>query len=627
MLPERPRGPSGATRLGRVTAAARRGYVCPVAHLRFILLGFLIGATTGTVASCGTSNCKPYTCPDGCCDSSDRCVKGTAATACGRGGNLCSVCDRGLVCAKQACASPAGSGGGGGDLGQGGGGGGGVELVTATVTGTVTYDFVPSVVTGLGTAAETATLDFAQASARPVRGGVVRVVQGGNTLAEGLTSMDGGFSLTYTTQAAGRMTLYALAKTQTPPIQIDDNTAQDSVWALGGSLSGHDEAVKLHAAHGWVTGAGYDVSKRAAGPFAILDSMYTASQAVLATRPSLALPLLKCHWSPKNTTQDGDVSLGHIGTSYFSPQENEIYILGKEGVDTDEFDAHVIVHEWGHFFEQNLGRSDSPGGNHGTGDELDARLALSEGWGDALGAMVLPETTYSDTLWVGAEATGSGFDAEAAPTNTDDPSPSVFSEASVMRFLYDVYDGKNEPHDAVSAGLGPILDVLTGPLRTTEALTTLAPFVTALREHAAVEPQGAALDGLLANYGIPALSSPWGAPDARLEATYTTLGALPAQGTTTLTGFHRFNTVFQNHAFVFPGNGKAVTVAATTTDLTRNLAITVFQTGVVLGRADALSTGGVESLTISTTTGYRYVLVVTGFSPEPGGYEVTVSIK
>jgi len=31
--------------------------------------------------------------------------------------------------------------------------------------------------------------------------------------------------------------------------------------------------------------------------------------------------------------------------------ENAIDVLGKAGADADEFDSHVIVHQWGHFSE------------------------------------------------------------------------------------------------------------------------------------------------------------------------------------------------------------------------------------------------------------------------------------
>ena len=601
-------------------------YAKGVLPVRYVVFGFLVGAMVGTVASCGTSNCRAYTCPDGCCDAQDRCVSGAATSACGHGGNVCTACAKGLVCARQTCSSPIlqGGGAGGGDPGAGGGAGGG-PVVTLTVTGRVTYDFVPSTALNIGTARESAALEFDKAVERPVRNGIVRIVQGkaGTTLAETVTDEDGGFSISYDSQ--DNLMLYALAETRSPPIQVEDNTDQDLVWTLGASLSGRSEVVNLHAEHGW-TGASYALGKRAAAPFAILDSMYTASRAFLAARPSLAFPRLRCNWSPKNSTQSGAPAQGKIGTSYFDPQDNELYILGEDGVDTDEFDSHVIVHEWGHFFEKNLSRADSPGGSHRPGDELDPRLALSEGWGDAVGAMVLADRVYVDTSWNAGDGTMTGFsfDAETAPTPTDDPTPSAFSEMSLTRLLYDVYDGKNEPVDQFGVGLGPIIDVLTGPEKTTEALTTIGSFIATLRGHSDVTAQTSALDTLLGSYQISPIISAWGEPDTKLMGVYTRLTSLPASPPSiSLEGSYAPNMARQNHYFVFPGNGKTVQVTGTST---QDIALEAFQTGISQGGADD-TTSGAEKFTLNTTSGLQYVLVVTGFTKTPGNYDVTVVVQ
>lgn len=90
--------------------------------------------------------------------------------------------------------------------------------------------------------------------------------------------------------------------------------------------------------------------------------------------------MLKVNWSVNNVPQSGDKARGLIRTSHFAPDDNQLYILGKDGVDTDEFDTHVIAHEWGHFYQANISRSDSTGGRHGPGDVLDPRLAFGEGW-------------------------------------------------------------------------------------------------------------------------------------------------------------------------------------------------------------------------------------------------------
>ncbi len=499
----------------------------------------------------------------------------------------------------------------GGPIGTGGGTTGNI-----TVTGRVTYDFVPERFTVGGTA----SLDFNQAAARPVRRGVVQVIQGTTIISATATGGDGTFSISYTPSGTANLALYAVTMSVEPSISVKDNTDNNLLWAVGATLSGQNQMVNLHAGHGW-TGSSYDANGRSAAPFAILDSMWTASRAFISARPNTLFPALKVNWSPNNTPQPGDKALGQISTSHFSPSENELYILGKEGADTDEFDSHVIVHEWGHFFEGNLARSDSPGGRHGPGDILDPRIAFGEAWGNSVAAMVLPETMYIDTSWSGASMGGFGFDAETEPSVTDDPTPSAFSESSVLRVLYDVFDGNNESFDGFGVGLGPIADVLVGPQKNTDAMTTLASFVTALKAQPGVN--AGALDSLLAHYQIGAITSAFGAGDNGLSGMYTT-AALPYSGTIALGGGNSPNSWEQNQYYIVTGNGQTVTVSANST---QDVAIAVYRRGAKLASADMLPAGGIESLTFTSQSGTAYVMVLTGFGATPGNYDVAVTIQ
>ncbi|MDP2274633.1 MAG: hypothetical protein Q8N23_05930 [Archangium sp.] len=503
----------------------------------------------------------------------------------------------------------AGGGSGGGNLGTGGGTTGNI-----TVTGRVTYDFVPARLSG-GSAA----LDFGRASQRPVRRGVVQVIQGTTVLSATATGGDGSFSISYTPNGTANLALYALSQSVEPSISIEDNTDNNLLWAVGSTLTGQNQMVNLHAAHGW-TGTGYDAANRAAAPFAILDSMFTASRAFMAARPNINFPPLKVNWSPNNTPQAGDTALGLIGTSHFSPAENELYILGKDGADTDEYDSHVIVHEWGHFFEANLSRSDSPGGRHGPGDILDPRIAFGEAWGNSVAAMVLPETVYVDTNWSGANMSGFGFDAETTPSPTDDPTPSGFSESSVLRLLYDIYDGNNEPHDGFGVGLGPIADVLMNGQKNTDAMTTLASFVTVLKAQPGVN--ASALNGLMAHYGIGPVTSAFGDGDADLRGMYTD-ASLPFSGNIALGGGNSSNSWQQNQYYVFTGNGSTVTVSASSV---QDVAIQGFRRGTRVGAAD-VNVSGTESFTLNTQSGVVYVVVLTGFGATAGDYDVTVTLQ
>jgi hypothetical protein len=149
----------------------------------------------------------------------------------------------------------------------------------------------------------------------------------------------------------------------------------------------------LTATTGW--GSSSYTGDRAAAPFAILDAMYSGMQLVLATEPTAVFPPLDAFWSTGNTTAMGTPDDGGIGTSYYTSNPDggtpnpSLFLLGDADEDTEEFDDHVVLHEWGHYFEDNFSRSDSIGGQHGLGDSLDPRVAFGEGFATALAAIGL----------------------------------------------------------------------------------------------------------------------------------------------------------------------------------------------------------------------------------------------
>lgn len=182
------------------------------------------------------------------------------------------------------------------------------------------------------------------------------------------------------------------------------------------------------------------------------------------------------NWSEKNISTWGDVTVGQIGTSHYDG--SELYILGKASVDSDEFDRHVIVHEWGHYFEAKLSRSDSIGGSHGTGSILDRSVAFGEGWGNALSAMVFdPSYTYLDSMGSRQQTIGVSMNME----NGADTIPGWFSEFSAQQILFDIYDSYADANDSVSLGIGPIIDVMTTTQKTTPVQTSIHSFLSGLK--------------------------------------------------------------------------------------------------------------------------------------------------
>ena len=242
-------------------------------------------------------------------------------------------------------------------------------------------------------------------------------------------------------------------------------------------------------------------------PFAISDSALQAAEAFLAVDPNLKLPALDINWSPNNVPSGGATSKGKIGTSHWDG--TALYILGAEDNDADEYDDHVIVHEWGHYFEDMVSRSDSIGGSHGNGDVLDPRVAFGEGFGNALSAMVLyPASKYVDT-YGREQRKGFYMDME---DNSEDYNPGWFSEAAVQTILYDLFDPDDEPGiDEVSLGLAPLYAIFVGEQTDTQAWTTVFSFVHALKTaNPSIVNE---IDQLLDRHAIEPIIDEWGSTE------------------------------------------------------------------------------------------------------------------
>ncbi|MBT8100909.1 MAG: hypothetical protein KJO82_14225, partial [Gammaproteobacteria bacterium] len=215
-----------------------------------------------------------------------------------------------------------------------------------------------------------------------------------------------------------------------------------------------------------------------AAPFAILDAIYTAIRFNLTVDPTLNYPPLDAFWSVDNTsnTTEFDIDSGELGGSFYIDSLDSLFIVGEDSADTDEFDSHVVIHEWGHYLDDNFLRTESPAGTHALGDKLDPRLAFNEGWPTAFAAMALNDPEYCDT---GTPGTFSGFGI-----NTEGGAfggQGYYDEVSVIRFLYDLWDTTNEGTDTGSIGLQAIYDAFVGPFTDSRALATLFSYAAVLR--------------------------------------------------------------------------------------------------------------------------------------------------
>jgi len=356
-----------------------------------------------------------------------------------------------------------------------------------TISGTITFDDVP-VVVPQGT-------NFSAITQQPVRGTLVEAVSSsGAVLATDQTSLTGTYSLEVPSEADVSIRVLAQIQqndTASWDVSVLDNTNGDALYALSGALtnSGIQDSVRdLNASS---TNAA-----RSGAPFAILDPIYDTLVMFSAIDPDITFPQLDIHWSVNNIPVFGDSADGELGSSFYRSGDG-IFILGDQNTDADEFDSHVIVHEWGHYYEDQISRSDSVGGPHGGGDRLDPRVAFSEGWGNALSAMILDDPLYLDSFVLNGNNVVGGFNVE----NNNNLNEGWFSEGSVQSIMYDIFDSANDGADVISEGLSPIHEAfISSTYINTPVFTTIFAYLESLRGTGIVD--NADLNALLAEQSI-----------------------------------------------------------------------------------------------------------------------------
>ncbi len=341
-------------------------------------------------------------------------------------------------------------------------------LAAVTVSGKVQYEFVPPNSNCFG-------LNFNAIETRPIRAVTVQLIDAGSgAVIDSTTAADNGdYSFSNVTANTDvRLRVRAELKRSGSPswdVEVRDNVdispappplASRPLYVVdfanfntGTQNVTRDET----ATTGW-GGSSY-TGTRAAAPFAITDMIYSAIQLILTADPTADFAPLDAYWSVNNTlTSPTAIDAGELSSSFYRGDIDSLFLLGDASIDTEEFDDHVVVHEWGHYFEDVFSRSDSLGGPHAIGESIDARLAFGEGWATALAAMALDEPQYCDT---GEAGTGSGFGIDTENNNSGPQG--WYNEMSVATFLYDLWDTDDDGSDNSSIGFSPIYDTMTGP--------------------------------------------------------------------------------------------------------------------------------------------------------------------
>ena len=350
----------------------------------------------------------------------------------------------------------------GGDSGDTGGTDGG-SAGTKTIEIDVVYDRVPYCTSA---SCGSLGLDYARTVQKPVRFAKAAVLDADSkqVLMDNLrTDAAGRVSFSVAVDQAFIVRVYAESSGDGAAswgLRIVDNNGADQegtypLYVLeSGAINANavTESVTLQAESGW--GLTKYTQTRSAAPFAILDSMISATLYALSGRSTLAFAPVDVYWSVANTSDS-------VGTSYYSG--SYIMILGDAEVDTDEYDESVIVHEWGHYFQSILSRDDSVGGNHGSGDLLDMRVAFSEGWANAYSGLATARDAYIDTSG-SQQAGGFGIPLEAELSEGQGAVKGWYSEDSAQYLVYDLFDDGALDDDnlalPVSAMMASLIDFM-----------------------------------------------------------------------------------------------------------------------------------------------------------------------
>lgn len=278
--------------------------------------------------------------------------------------------------------------------------------------------------------------------------------------------------------------------------RINQRPIYEVQWGLINTGTSSVTDADFVARTGWNTGTGEYSGTRAAAPLAIADMMLDGVLLVAGADNDVDMGRIDAYWSINNSwAVDPDTDLrvydtGQIGLTHYTSHPDDgdrspgLFLLGDAvgrfpdtvRVDTDEFDRGVVMHEWGHFFEDELSRSDSIGGPHTIPGTVEPRVAFGEGWGYGIGAIAAGDPISCDSG--DPDSTGGGLDLE---NDLGYGELGFFNEMSVAMILYDLYDTAVDGVDNRSLGFAPIYNTMINEQSDTEAFTTIFSFATELK--------------------------------------------------------------------------------------------------------------------------------------------------
>jgi hypothetical protein len=491
----------------------------------------------------------------------------------------------------------------------------------ANVTGRVTFGRVPFATNG-----QNPGLNYGSPLQQPARGVTVRAVAPGTTtpaLATTTTNANGDYALSITSNTSMQILVVAeMVRTGAAPnwnVRVGDGdsvatptyTYTDGVTINSSAGTPRDVAIPTG-----INATGTATGTRASGPFAALDTIYQGMQTILSVEPAAIFPDLLVDWGSQTN-----------GTFFDSSPPQRIALLADLTTDTDEFDQHVVAHEFGHYIEQNFSRADNIGGAHGIGDKLDPRVAFGEGFGYAFAAIVLNDPIARDSSRQNGTLTSGSFNIETNPSTTPGgASPAGnfgcwCSESSVWSILWDLHDSAADANDGVALGFAPLWQVLEGEQSTTPAFTTLFSFITALKAGRTAGEVSAINTLVTAQNTVSSTIDAFGTTESNVPTPLDAAEILPVYSNLTVGGAavpvssdvdpdgDRYNALGNRHFLRFtPSASGNVTVNVTTSNAAADADpdFVVWQAGtfVTIGQ----DFGPTEAETFAVTAGLTYTI-------------------
>lgn len=342
-----------------------------------------------------------------------------------------------------------------------------------TISGSATYQARVASSSGLGAAG----------AAKPIRYAEVMVKNSAGSIAQcAETDGNGDYSFQLPNDG-GSYTVYVNSRAYNDHAKVSVLDAPNSkrYYSLAGTFVANGTK-NLSTMNAEVTEAGLILG----GAFNIFDQIVEANEYLISqvsncsatytgcANVATSVPKVEAYW--KKGVDPGAYINSSDPLSFYLPGYARLFILGglngnTDSTDTDHFDNSVIIHEYGHFLEDTLFASNSPGGRHNGNSIIDPRLAWSEGFANFFQAAVLNNPWYLDTYGnVDGAQTGAYFNRsiENATTGSDIPTASGegnFREFSVARLLWDAIDSNSDSvngfTDSVSGAFADIWAAVT----------------------------------------------------------------------------------------------------------------------------------------------------------------------